>query len=171
MWFRKQSMAHYGEMLDVYEPDKEVIYQAFTAFFSNPTMTKIKDVGQFSMYMSKTYCLLNRDCRYLVAFVNRDGRAPGTPEEMRNTRWESFQTRTMPENHQLPPHAYKAERGGPLDVPILRTEIGAEASTYSCERLGLTVTLLHTKKGPSEYQDRGTLVAALETYQTIVTFN
>lgn len=164
-------MAHYGEILDVYEPDKDVIYQSMTKFFNNPTMTKIKDIGKYSMYMSKTYCLLNRNCRYLIAFIIKDVHPVGSKEELANLRWDSFQTRTLPENHNLPPHAYKAQRGGLLDVPIKRTNVDDEASTYDCEKLSLVVTLLHTKKGASEYNDNGTLIAALETYNTVITFN
>jgi hypothetical protein len=34
----------------------------------------------------------------------------------------------------------------------------------------LEVTLLHTDKGSSEYQDRGVIITALETYQTVISF-
>jgi hypothetical protein len=163
-------MAQYGEILDVYEPEKDMLYKSMTTFFNNPMMTKIKDVNQYSMYMSKTYCLLNRNCRYLIAFVNKDELNVGSTSELRTLRWDSFQTRTMSENHKLQSHAYKAQRGGHLDVPINRVNVDEEASTYDCDKLSLTVTLLHTKKGPSEYNDNGTLIAALETYQTVLSF-
>ena len=161
----------YGQILEEYEPDVEVMYKAFTTFFNNPTMTKTKDVNKYSVYMSKTYCLLSNECRYLVAMVQRDNRGVGTLESLDTMQWVSFQTRTLRDIHDLPPHAYNAKRGGPLDCEIVRTQNENRASTYKCENFPIEISILHTGKGPSEYQDRGTIIAALETYQTIVKLN
>jgi len=164
-------MAQYGEILDAYEPDLDNMYQEFANFFNNPTMTKIKDVNNYSMYMAKTYCLLSNQCRYLIAMVPKDVKGLGTVESLSTIRWVSFQTRTLPDNHNLPPHSYNAKRNGPLACEITRANIGEKASSYKCEKYPFTVTLLHGKKGASEYQSRGTVIAALETYSTIVSLN
>lgn len=147
---------------------RKVIYQLFYEYFNNPTMIKIKDVGGFSMYMSKTYCLLSKECRYLVAFIPSDGAALKTPQQLQNLRWESFQTRTMEDRHILPPHHYTATRNTPLMAQIKRESLTGQASTYSCEKFPIVITLLH-KKSDNEYQDTGTVVSALETYETIIT--
>ena len=41
-------------------------------------------------------------------------------------------------------------------------------STYSSDLSGLLVSLLHTKKLKFEYPNEGSLISALETYQTVV---
>lgn len=161
-------MAQYGEILDDYEPELDAMYQGFADFFNNPTMIKIKDVDEFSMYMSKTYCLLSAKCRYIITFTPKDKKGLDTFESLNTIRWVSLQTRTLEDYHHLPPHAYNAKRGGILDVEINRVKTEKPASTYSCEYFPFTVTLLHTKKGPSEYQDKGTVIAALEQYNTII---
>ena len=63
-------MSQYGEILDTfYDSGKENMYKAFTKYFNNPNMIKIKDVNGYSMYMTKTYCLLSNECRYIIVFV------------------------------------------------------------------------------------------------------
>lgn len=165
-------MANYGQLLDAFEPNKDEMYQAFTEYFNNPTMSKIKNVDRYSMYMSKTYCLLSNECRYIIAFVLQDSFSIGSYEELRNLRWVSLQTRELSDNHNLPPHAYNAVAQGPLSTIIIRTKMDENSSTYSCEKFPITITLLNSvKKNSSVYQNKGTIIAALETYNTIVTVN
>jgi hypothetical protein len=140
-------------------------------YFANPNMTKIKDVQTFSMYMSKTYCLLSKECRYLVAFTYRDTAPKGVNRSLDDLEWVSFQTQTLADNHELPPHSYQAKRVGPLTAEIQRGSNTPNASTYSCADFPVVVTLLHTDKGIAEYQNKGTIVAALETYRTILVWS
>lgn len=165
----QNNVQQYGELLNDFEPGKEKMYQAFDDYFNHPTMVKIKNVHGHSMYMSKTYCLLGNECRYIVAFVQQDMIPIRAKESLATLKWVSLQTRTLPDNHNLPPHGYQPKRIGPLNVLITRTNVTDEASTYSCQDFPVTITLLHTKKCSKEYQDRGNIIAALETYQTIVT--
>ena len=62
-------MAEYGQMLDSNDHDMEKMYQDFDDYFNHPIMVKIKDVNKHSMYMSKMYCLLSNECRYIIVFV------------------------------------------------------------------------------------------------------
>lgn len=158
-----------GEMLTEFDPRKEKLYQDFDNYFNHPVMTKIKDVGQYSMYMCKTYCLLSNECRYIIAFVQNDSMPTSTRESLITLKWQSLQTRTLSDQHNLPSHAYQPKKQGPLNIPIQRTRVTPEASMYVCEHLPIKVTLLHGKDGPSAYQERGNIIAALETYQTIIT--
>lgn len=161
-------MAHYGQLLDVFEPDKEKMYKAFSDYFNNPIMHKIKDVNNHSMYMSKTSCLLTNECRYIICFLPRDNMNNGTKDSLSTLRWVSLQTRTLPEKHELPPHGYQPKREGNLNTIIDRINVTPEASTYKCDAFPLIVTLLH-KKSEQDYQSRGNIIAALETYSTIIT--
>jgi len=164
-------MAQYGQLLETYEPALEEMYQAFDDYFNHPTMVKMKDINGHSMYMCKTYCLLSNECRYIVAFVPQDSMPTLTQENLLTLKWVSLQTRTLPDHHQLPSHGYQPKRGGPLQTVIHRIKVGSECSTYECDALPITVTLLHGKHGPNEYQPHGNVIAALETYQTIITLN
>lgn len=165
---QKQHFRH-GEMLDTFDPNKESLYEAFDTYFNYPTMTKIKDVKNYSVYMSKTYCLLSNECRYIIVFVSNDSMPTRTQERLIKLKWDSLQTRTLPDQHSLPPHGYQPRRLSALNVVIRRDKVQPEASTYTCDDLPIMVTLLHTKNGSNDYQDKGTVVSALETYQTIIT--
>lgn len=161
-------MAHYGELLEAFEPEKDSMYAAFDTYFNHPTMVKIKDVNVYSMYMSKTYCLLTNECRYIIAFIQKDSNPIKTQERFSDLKWVSLQTRTLKEQHTLPPHGYQPHSKGPLNVAITRIKVTEAESTYSCDKLPLKCTLLHTKPGKREYNDNGNIIAALETYQTIL---
>lgn len=163
---------NYGEMIDTaYDPTLDEMYAAFTFYFANPTMTKIKDVQGTSMYMAKTFCDLNNQCRYIIAFVPQDDNYTGTTEKLSEFRWISLQTRSLPDKHNLPPHSYFPEAKGPLMAMVYRINKTDEASTYSCDKYPITVTVLHTESGINAYQDRNAIIRALETYQTIITIN
>lgn len=69
-------------------------------------------------------------------------------------------------------HGYVAVAEGPLTAHIFRTDVSKQASTYKCNDLPLIVTLLHTEKKDSNvYQPKGTVIAGIETYETIITFS
>ena len=168
-------MSQYGEFLDGgYEPEKDYVYTLFVNYFNNPIMTKIKDQGnQYSLYANKVYCLLSKECRYIIAITNKDEFSVGTTEELRTMKWISLQTRTLKEQlkTKVDIHGYEAKAEGPLTAVIRRTKIEDAASTYVCDDLPLTITLLHNERKKSiSYQDKGTVIAALETWETIVTF-
>ena len=55
-------MSNYGEILDDFNPLKDYIYSLFVNYFSNPTLTKIKNDTDFSMYAVKFFCLLKGFC-------------------------------------------------------------------------------------------------------------
>ena len=162
-------MSHYGHIIEDINPVKDIMYESFVKFFKNPYMVKIKDVEKYSMYMTKTYCLLNKECRYLIVFINVDGLPVGAKEYLNDLKWISFQTRTLEDKHDLPPHSYNPKRGGPLSEEIDRIQITEKTSEYKCKKFPLKITLLHKKEGESEYQDKGNIIAALETYNTILT--
>lgn len=161
-------MSEYGEILDIIEPDKENMYKAFDTYFNHPIMFKIKNINNYSMYMSKSECLLRNEYRYIICFIPEDSSIIGSKEQLSNLKWISFQTRTISEKHDLPFHKYQPIKDGPLNVIITRTSMCTESSTYKCDAFPLVITLLN-KKTESDYQPRGTIIAALETYSTIIT--
>ena len=163
---------NYGEILDYYDPDKDNLYDMFTEYFKNPVMTKIKNVDKFSMYISKLYCLLSKECRYLILFVTLDYNGVSSKQTLDKLRWESLQTRTLTDQYEIQSHGYEPVAKGPLTAVIERIKVDKEASTYSCSKFNIIVTLLHTEKNNADvYQKKGTVIAALETYNTIITFS
>ena len=171
--FPQQSfVSHQSHATAASTPEARTAFRnEIVTYFKNPDMTKIKDIQTFSTYMCKMYCLLSKECRYLVAFTSRDNAPKGVTRPLSDLEWVSFQAQTLADNHELPPHSYQAQRAGPLTAEIMRISNTPNASTYTCAEFPAVVTLLHTDKGVAEYQNKGTIVAALETYRTVITWS
>jgi hypothetical protein len=167
-------MAFYGQVIDEYTTINENIYILFTNYFGNPLMTKIKneEINKLSMYVCKAYCLLSKECRYIIVFVEMDANPIKHVINLKHLSWKSLQTRTLSDQQfNIKSHGYTPAAVGPLTCVIERINITKEASTYKCDEFPLIITLLHTEKKTSEvYQNKGTIIAALETWETIITF-
>jgi hypothetical protein len=166
-------MAEFGEVINPqYDPSKNHVYEAFCEYYQNPVLTKIKNVNDFTVYMAKIHSLLGNAYRYLILFVHRDVNITGTEKRMNELDWVSLQTRTLEDHHDLRSHSYQVRM-----IPDLGQKINIETrdeqkSTYKAEKFPLIVTLLHTRKNNSyQYQPTGTIVSALETFQTIINFD
>lgn len=159
----------YGELVDEdYNPEHDYFYSLVVKYFNNPTMTKIKN-NQFSMYACKVYGLLSKEYRYIIAFTHLNDEPIGSLIGLHNIRWINLQTRTLTENLPCTTHSYIPTNESPLNVSISRTETTPQSSTYLCKSFPkVSVTLLHNAK--RSYQNEGTIVAALETYETIISF-
>ena len=168
-----------GEFIDFENFDKEEIYNYIIEYYNNPILTKIKNDNLYSMYSCKLYCLLNNQCRYIVLFVPINKDISGSTKSLDNLKWISFQTRTLPNdiykkyiNNDITVHSYEAVNDGPLLAVIKRIKQDKEYSKYNCETLPIEIILLHTEKNTAEtYQNSGTVIAALETFQTILSFS
>lgn len=161
-------MAQYGEIILDYNLETESVYKYFVDYFNNPTMTKIKNTLNLTMYLTKIECLLSNEFRYLIILIDEDNLPIGAQKLMSNLSWKSLQTRTLTENHTLPIHKYNPTNNTPLNKIIYRTNITDDFSTYECKQLSLTITLLH-KRDKNEYRAHGSVTNAIETYQTIIT--
>jgi len=163
----------YGQLLDSeYSPYKEEIYNSFADYFENPMMTKIKDVDNYSMYLCKIHCLLSTTNRYLIIFINKDKSKIGSSDSLRYLQWNSLQTRSIEDNHNVSKHKYTPRNTKELSKKINIKKRHTDHSTYDCETYPLNITLLHVKKDSLfEYNKSGTIVTAIETYNTIISFN
>jgi len=163
----------FGQVLDPsYNPRTHDVYAAFIEYFRNPPMKKIKDVGGYSMYMCRIHVLIGKGFRYLIAMVKQDDHSPGHEQPLSKMDWNVFQTRTLEQYHDLPPHGYTAKRH-PLLKSIIKMENQDEKkTTYTCEGVPVKVTLLHTRpNNVYQYNPSGTLMNALETYQTVISLS
>ena len=160
-------MAFYGQIISD-DFRIESLYDAFIKYFNNPNMTKVKNVGEYSMYRTKIKCLLSKESRYLVVFVDKNEMPIDSSERLSELPWISFQTLTLEECYNIQPHSYDVIAKGPLMSPIIQTTDNEDASEYKCDAFPITITLMKTKNLISPYQKKGTILQALETYNTIV---
>jgi hypothetical protein len=165
-------MSEYGQVINPqYDPSKNHVYEAFTDYFNDPVLTKIKNVNKYTVYMVRIHAMLGNAYRYLVLFVDRDVNMFGTTKNMKELVWISLQTRTLEDHHDLKSHTYQAQLTPPLNQKITIQNQNEKQSTYYSDTFPLVVTLLHTRKNNSyQYQPTGTIISALETFQTIINF-
>ena len=160
----------YGKLIEDYNPEHENIYNYFINYYNNPILTKIKDSNEFSIYATKTMCMLSTECRYLIVIVYNNDSPIGSKEDLENLKWISFQTRTLQDHHNCGSHSYIPVKEGPLMDNINRTSVSDNSCVYEAETIPIIVTLLFTKRNDANvYQVKGTIIHALETYNTIVT--
>jgi hypothetical protein len=164
-------MSNYGELIDsAFDPSKDKVYKSFVKYFNNPIMVKLKDVGNYSMYGVKTNSMLGIEHRYIIIFAFNDKRPVGFKEKLESFQWVSLQTRTLQEDYRTDIHNYVPRRISELDKKIDLKSRDSNQYVYNVEGLPLTVTLLPKSKN-LDYNSNGSLVNAIETFQTIINFN
>ena len=162
----------YGQLLDTnYNPNNELIYKAFDDYFNHPMMTKIKNIKNHSMYMTKIHTLLTNEYRYIITFIPEDNNSIGVTEALKNIYWTNIQTRTLTENHTLKSHTYIPKNSHPLNALVEIKKRTQTHSEYICEKLGLNITMLHKRGDLHEYSNTGTVITSLETYNTVISFD
>ena len=164
-------MAFYGERLKYdYDPNKEYIYNLFVDYFENPKMTKKKDIGNYSMYICKINAVLGIEFRYIIIFVGKNLEKIGSERNLSELNWICLQTRTLEDEYNLQLHSYTPKRIFELDKKIHISSKDEKGYYYNIEDIPIKITLLPKNKG-FDYSEHGTVISALETYQTILNFN
>jgi len=164
-------MSQYGYKLDQsYNPNHDIVYRLFATYFDNPTLYKIDDRENHSIYAVRIYCLLGAEYRYLMAIVDIDSNAKNTSYPLSSLRWKALQTRTLTEYHEIPTVTYNIKRKEPFNSPITVKNRSKTHTEYTHDTYPFTVTLLH-KPNSSEYEypNKGTITTSLETFSTIIT--
>lgn len=155
-----------------YDPKKNEVFEAFVEYFNNPLMVKIKNVSNFSMYCVKIYAMLGNAYRYLIVLTEIDFEELGFKKHLKDIEWVSLQTRTLQEKYIVHTHSYRKNLKPPLNDKISVQSRTEDASTYKAENLPLVITLLNTRKNNKhQYSPSGTIISALETFQTIINFD
>jgi hypothetical protein len=166
-------MASYGISLESeHDFRKDAVCPLFVRYFENPELTKIKkDINNYSMYMVEIYSMLGIEKRYLIAFVREDGEMLGQKKRLSELSWDSLQTRTFPEieysSEQVGIHTYNPRRLPELNYKITLQYKDDAQYVYTVEKLPIQITLLPKSKH-LDYSKNGTIITALETYQTLV---
>jgi len=162
---------NYGEVLDSsFDPTRDYAYELFIKYFGDLAMTKIKDVHDYSMYAAKIRCLLSTQNRYVIIFVDNDKLPLGNTDRLGSFRWINLQTRTIADTHGIHAQTYKPRRMAEFMQKINLVTPNTKQYIYHAEKLPLQITLLPKNSNEMEYQPTGSIVSALETYNTIVSF-
>lgn len=155
-----------------YNPNNEKVYQFFVEYFENPILSKIRDNGNFSIYMIKTPCLLINKYRYICVTVPIDPYKIGHRFRLNELVWSSFQTRMFNVNHSIDNHFYTQKNRPPYNEMVIKKISENEYKTvYNCEDLDIEVELIHKEQGLGGFAMTGNIVNALETYSTVVLLN
>jgi hypothetical protein len=167
-------MSTLGELINLgYDFQIDKHYKDFADYFENPYLFKIKDEMQrnevISMYGTKIHTLLGDENRYLFVFVKQDNKPLFTKERLSNLKWISLLTRMTRDEYDLPIHMYVPRRLPSLDKKIFLKKV-AGAYQYDVSGLPIQITLLPKTKGGVDWNTTGTIVTALETYHTIITW-
>lgn len=152
------------------DPRKEHMFALITRYYDSPTLVKIRDDQDYSMYGIQLPCFLLNEKRYLIALCPLDAFPNHTRRPLKDLRWVSLQARSLQDEQMasLPVHSYQIKRDEAYTVPLKVHHRSSKISTYRNEDYPIEVSLLHTRSHEYEYPNEGSLVSALETYQTIV---
>lgn len=125
------------------------------------------------LFAVRVSSMLLKDRRFLFVLAPPDPAIPiGTARPLRSIQWEVLQTRSVMDDDDLamlPVMKYDLRRNAFKDYRLLMDNGTDDWTSYRVQpTLPIRVHLLHRKKGRHEYSAEGTIVAALETYQTIL---
>lgn len=155
-------------MLSFSRPDKIRFYQWLSRYYQDPLFQKTEDSPDFSIYRVRLLSLLN-EYRYLVVFVLRDSRPIGHTCRLSELSWFNFQARVLDDYQDIVTHEHTIRQDH--DFRILLKQRYEEYTSYSAIEFPVIVSLLHKHKNLYEYPDQGTMISALETFQTILQFD
>jgi hypothetical protein len=165
-------MSKYGKIIENIDINKENIYTVILEYFGDMEMTKIKDENMYSFYYAKIATMLRNGNRYLIAIVNRDNLPLDSNVPLSSLKWVCFQTRISDEYINISKQQYTPKKTDIFNSRIYIKNRTKESSEYGSEKFSnILITLLHVHNIEYEYPNEGTLLAALETFRTIITFN
>jgi hypothetical protein len=135
-------------------------------------MVKLRNDGvEYSVYGVQLPCMLLNEKRYLIALCPFDVVSIGRKKSLKDLKWVSLQARALSDEslYSLPVHSYSIKNEHKYLVPLHIYHRSQKISTYR-DTSNLEVSLLHQRNTEYEYPDHGTLVSAIETFQTILQF-
>jgi hypothetical protein len=148
---------------------RDSVYELLSSYYENPILYKIKNINSAqSMYGVQLPCFLLNEKRYLIAITQYDDREQ--KKHLDSLRWSTLMIRALQDESLqfLPVHNFSIKRDDRYKI-TLRLKSRAKDITIYEEDSGLfEVSLLHTRNNEFEYPNEGTLVSALETYQTLI---
>ncbi len=155
--------------------EKDAVRQGLAQIYSEFWMTKINQHGIYGVYKALIDSLTTDGNKYIVAIVPNDNTPNGSEKLLSSLKWIIFQTR-MTNNiekefngQNVQPQSYQIKRDNILfDTIRLQGENQGKA-VYLPDTLPLKVEILLLKEN-DHFSEEGNIIAALETYQTIISF-
>jgi hypothetical protein len=166
-------MSFFGTTFAKFNPIRDGLYKLFIDYYGDANFTKLEHDSEFSTYYCKISCGLINIHKYLIVKVKADLYTINAVKKLSELQWESFQTRLLEQNYRLPIHIYtENKRNDLMNYMISLTERGENAYLYETsfngEQVPINVLLLPKGKTGFDYQQKGTLLVALNTFHTIV---
>jgi len=155
-------------------PKKEYLYDLLCRYYDSPDLWKLQNGDgnhDYCLYGVQLPCFLLNEKRYLMVLCPLDTSPVGTQRNLRDLRWISLQARSLQDDKfaSLPTHSYEIKRDPAFSLSLHIFYRSTDISTYHCvDPYPLEVSLLHVRKDEYEYPNDGTLVSALESFQTIL---
>jgi hypothetical protein len=151
------------------------LYQAIADIYKNFILTKTNQYENFGVYKALIDSNIYSDIRYIVAIVENDNRPIGSEVPLSELNWVSFQTRMTKNGKEFKQFNMKAKNYTLPNRSILHDRITKiletkEKSVYSTDNLPISLEIVHSTEN-DVFTDKGTVVAALELYQTVIAFN
>lgn len=146
------------------------LYNHLVYYYNNPVFTKIKNTGDYSIYMCKLNVHLANKYRYLVCMVQRDVFFVGETQPLSDIRWQIFQTRSLTDSHPIikKRHSYHPKSNDILNSSIHQISKNNQETKYTSANIPVEISLLSDSNNLYEYPSTGTVKAALETYNTVI---
>jgi hypothetical protein len=148
-------------------------YELLDNYFESPTLEKVQNTKNTSVYMCKIHTLLaSPEQRYLVAITEQDKNPLGKKLPLENINWKSFQTRTFGNvEKQIISHKYSPKNLPQYTLNVSVKNRYEDHTEYNLDKYNVVVTLIHKNKNLYEYPPSGNLASCLETYKTVITFH
>lgn len=159
-------MSRHGQIINDVEEDV-LLYKCFIDYFNNPVMTKIDSKKGKSIYGVKVR-ENDLDNKFIIVFIDEDNLNIGKIKHLSELCWDSLQTRTLDTAYNVITHNYKIRKCKDLLHTIHKQNTDEKGCSYICEGLPLKVKLLNYKNQYHNYKEKGTLLSAIETYNTII---
>ena len=123
------------------------------------------------MYGCRIKTMLLRGAKYIIAVVDSD-RAPSTDSvKLDEIYWTCLQLRTIDEILQVPTHVYGVKGvDETTSSEITAYKKTPEMVCYEAKKLQVYITMLYARNQSRNYADKGVVGTALETFNTLITF-
>ena len=157
-------MDYGGTLLDPDIKPNINIHNMLSNYFNNPLMTKLEVKHNQSHYYCKINCKLLNQYRYIIAITLDDNNPIGTKLYLQNINWNSFQTRTLKNNHNIKPISYRSDLLDDYHLKLLERD--DSYTTYICNQLPNVNIYVINQSQP--YPSQATFCNAIEQYQTLI---
>lgn len=148
------------------------IYSNISKYFGNIALTKLKEVGDTSMYYAKVGCLTCLENKYIAVVLKNDNKPIGYSDYLINLRWICFQTRLLdtPPSNTLRSINYTSENTDFLNEVVQLFDKNDIKYTYFSNKYPILQVDLLCDDEQKEYSNKGTMKACLDTFACMLTF-